>query len=139
METYYIMTSDGELCHYGVKGMKWGVRKAEYKAMNRQQRKKTREEYYKTDEGKQYKIARNTVIGTVLGGPMIGVAAGLITAKRNGELQKRVNQGKNYVEKLATKRVVDIRSPFNESTRVTGDEEAEFWKALAENYEKDRP
>lgn len=27
MSNYY-MTTDGELCHYGVKGMKWGVRKA---------------------------------------------------------------------------------------------------------------
>ena len=25
MENEYIITSDGELCHYGVKGMKWGV------------------------------------------------------------------------------------------------------------------
>lgn len=25
MENQYIITTDGELCHYGVKGMKWGV------------------------------------------------------------------------------------------------------------------
>lgn len=29
-ETYYILTSNGELYHYGVKGMKWGVRKNVY-------------------------------------------------------------------------------------------------------------
>lgn len=27
MEKKYILTSDGELCHWGVKGMKWGVRR----------------------------------------------------------------------------------------------------------------
>lgn len=26
--SYYAITSDGELCHYGVVGMKWGVRRA---------------------------------------------------------------------------------------------------------------
>lgn len=29
MENYYILTSSGEPYHYGVVGMKWGVRKAD--------------------------------------------------------------------------------------------------------------
>lgn len=33
MSYYYI--KDGELCHYGVLGMKWGVRKAQYKEKQR--------------------------------------------------------------------------------------------------------
>lgn len=34
-----------ELYHYGVKGMKWGVRKSEYKSMSKPQKKQAREEY----------------------------------------------------------------------------------------------
>ena len=37
----YIINND-ELAHYGVPGMKWGVRKSEYKAMSRGQRKALR-------------------------------------------------------------------------------------------------
>lgn len=71
--------TDLELYHHGVKGMKWGVRKSVYKSMNRKQRKAAREKYYNTPEGK---IKRNTTIGTILGGPIVGVIAGSITAKK---------------------------------------------------------
>ena len=131
----HIYSSD-ELLHYGVPGMKWGVRKEHYKAMNRHERKKTREKYYQTEEGKLYKVKRNTIIGTVLGGPLVGVATGLITAKRNDILEKQVSRGKQYVEKLATTRTIELQSPNRNNTRVTGEEEAEFWKAYARELEK---
>ena len=70
---------DNELYHYGVKGMRWGVRKEEYRSMNRKQRKKQRDVYRKTPEGR---IKRATTIGTVLGGPIVGAVAGLIASKR---------------------------------------------------------
>ena len=86
-----------ELMHYGVLGMKWGVRKSVYKSMNKQQRKKIRKEYYNTPEGK---IKRATTIGTVLAGPLGGVIAGSIASKKVGSIQKDVlDKGKQCVEK----------------------------------------
>ena len=129
--------NQNELQHQGVKGMKWGVRKDKYKAMNRQQRRAAKEKYLKTPEGKQYQVKRNTIVGTIIGGPAVGIAAGVITAKRNGTLQKSAAKGKKYVEeKLMTTKTVYIKDLPKQNTRVTGKEEAEFWKALAAEYQK---
>jgi hypothetical protein len=46
-----------ELQHYGVPGMKWGVRKSVYKSMNSQQRKRTRQNY-QTEEWKKKQISK---------------------------------------------------------------------------------
>ena len=41
----YILTSNGELYHHGVKGMKWGVRKSDYGSMSRSAKRQTRRTY----------------------------------------------------------------------------------------------
>ena len=41
----YILTSNGELYHYGVKGIKWGVTKEQYKSMSSHDRKIQRTTY----------------------------------------------------------------------------------------------
>ena len=71
--------ADEDLMHYGVKGMKWGVRKEVYNSSSRSRKKEIRKEYYRTPEGR---IKKATTIGTVLGGPLAGIVAGSITAKK---------------------------------------------------------
>ena len=131
--------SDDELMHYGVKGMKWGVRKEDYNAMTRQQRKATRERYYQTDEGRQYKTTRNTIVGTVLGGPLVGAAAGLVTAHRNGLLQKRVDRGKNHVEKLSTTKINELAGNNEKSTRTESKRVASIKNRVTGKKENGKP
>ena len=46
MDSYWVVPDDSsDICHYGVKGMKWGVRKSEYKSMSRDQKKLAKVEY----------------------------------------------------------------------------------------------
>ena len=42
-------------------------------------KKEIRKEYYKTPEGR---IKKATTIGTILGGPLVGIVAGSITARK---------------------------------------------------------
>ena len=46
MDSYWVVPDDSsDICHYGVKGMKWGVRKSEYRSMSRDQKKLAKVEY----------------------------------------------------------------------------------------------
>ena len=78
-----------ELYHYGIKGMKWGVRKEVYNSSSRSRKKEIRKEYYNTPEGR---IKKATTIGTILGGPLGGIVAGSITARK---IEKEVGAVKN--------------------------------------------
>ena len=78
-----------ELYHHGVKGMKWGVRKEVYNSSSRSRKKEIRKEYYRTPEGR---VKKATTIGTVLGGPLAGIVAGSITARK---IEKEVDAIKN--------------------------------------------
>lgn len=88
---------NSELQHYGVNGMKWGIRKTEYKSMNRKQRKEVRKKYYNTPEGK---IERASRIGTFFAGPLGGIIAGSIATKRVSDISKQtIDRGKRELEK----------------------------------------
>lgn len=46
MDSYWVVPEDSsDISHYGVKGMKWGVRKSEYRSMSRGQKKLVKAEY----------------------------------------------------------------------------------------------
>ena len=102
MAEYFVynggLYSTDELKHYGVKGMKWGVRKSVYKSMNKQQRKAQRQKYKQSPEGR---IKRATNIGTFLGGPLGGVIANHLATKKINQLPKDdLDRGKQIVENI---------------------------------------
>ena len=46
INSYWVVPDNSsDICHYGVKGMKWGVRKSEYRSMSRDQKKLAKVEY----------------------------------------------------------------------------------------------
>ena len=90
-----------ELYHYGVKGMKWGVRKEVYNSSSRSRKKEIRKEYYKTPEGR---IKKATTIGTILGGPLAGIIAGSITARK---IEKEVGAIKNIKLSSVDNKVIE--------------------------------
>lgn len=64
-----------ELYHYGVKGMKWGVRKKQYDSMSFSERRATRQKFYKDNPNEN----RMTIGKTV--GQQLGTTAGQVLGK----------------------------------------------------------
>lgn len=85
-----------ELMHYGVKGMKWGVRRDKYERMGSQERQKVRKAYRagnkvarKNPKTSEQRLIRNRdrgeSIGIILAGPvggLVGAAIGSAYTKR---------------------------------------------------------
>ena len=90
-----------ELYHYGILGMKWGVRKEVYNSSSRSRKKEIRKEYYKTPEGRTKKA---TTIGTIGGGPLGGIVAGSITARK---IEKEVGAIKNNKLSSVNNKVIE--------------------------------
>ena len=49
-----------ELYHYGIKGMKWGIRKDEYNSMTNDQQRKVRKEYKQDEKWKKKATSRKS-------------------------------------------------------------------------------
>lgn len=63
-EKYYVLTSDGELYHYGVAGMKWGVRRDARLLANSRRNKRVQAAKKAYKAGKITKEARDTEIAS---------------------------------------------------------------------------
>lgn len=103
--------------HYGVLGMKWGVRKSDYKSMSKDQRKKQRQKYRQTSE---YKAKRTTTIGTILGGPLVGAAVGLYKNRRLNPKQKvsQISKRKITSGKKAVNQILSSETDEQKITRL---------------------
>ena len=124
MSNYYLgpdgnVYSEDELYHYGVPGMKWGVRKDKYRQMTTKQRRQLQNDHFSTEQGKAdlKRIQRNTTIGTIIAGPIGGLVAGFSTLKRVGESvasksgSKRVSELASKAEgRTESKRVASLKS-----------------------------
>lgn len=92
--TYYIISSN-ELTHYGVKGMKWGVRH-DYKPVGKSRNSALN--YSKTKKLLKY--------GAIAAGSALAIAGGVYLAK-SGKLTPLINKGRSfYNSKLSSKAAI---------------------------------
>ena len=95
MDYNYILTSDGELYHYGVKGMKWGVRRTKKTSSQEDERKFTK---------KSLTTGQKVAIGAAATAAVLATAwGGYTVAKAYGREMSRIkNNAKRTAVNLAT-------------------------------------
>lgn len=96
-ENYYVLTSDGELYHYGIKGMKWGVRRYQnydgsYTRAGLKRFNDSLDKYEKAD--KRYKDAKKSYKSAKKSGSS---TTGMKTDMTNAKLARK--QAKSKLEK----------------------------------------
>ncbi len=95
-DSYWVVPEeDSDIVHYGVKGMKWGVRKSEYKSMSRKDRRKLRK---RKNEG--YSDHQRELDKIRLGGKSV---------KR---INKRMNKGATYKQAIRREYVRRFTTSF---------------------------
>ena len=106
------------ICHYGTKGMKWGVKKATYDSMSRSDKRQTKKSYKKSTPA--HRVRRNDmteaqrrqsnrqIIGYLVGGPI----GSTIAAKTGMNKNETTRAGMNFVMSY-------LLGPFGASTIYT--------------------
>ena len=155
MGTFYVIPKDEDLQHYGILGMKWGVRRYQNAdgSLTSEGRKR-----YDIGDGKQ--AAKASIVGTLAFGPLGGLAAGLYGRFASKEkVDKLVKVGaaivaaelsvagggslvSNFVhshkEKIeAGKNFVDLNDYFMSGKKDTGVSKL-MWESGVDRFEPDR-
>lgn len=113
-DSYWVIPEDDfDILHYGVKGMKWGVRKSEYRSMSRNQKKQAKNKYKadKRDQKSRQDVRRRE----------------FLAKNQNFETRKKrfAKDGKKFVKgflatNLLTLGVAKIAPDFTELTAYIG-------------------
>lgn len=95
--------------HHGVKGMKWGIRKKEYKSLDRDSKKMYRKKTSKerrADRRKAYEKNLSTITKAAAKNP----SGMLVRTRRPGEQYDSVLTGKEFIDHLTKGGYVDARA-----------------------------
>lgn len=124
----YILTSNGELYHYGVKGMRWGVRR--YQNENGTMTRAGRNHYkegYKNDNKEAYELGKEATI--------YGYATAK-SMKRTAQLKKKFDRQLEKDPERIKRRTQSLEGKLKASTKATAKLTKDYMrrKKLAEDH-----